>query len=144
MTIDTQPTPTGLIWIRWIARIWGALILLIALLFLAGSITDWVTNGQADPYAVEDYPFIENLPPLFILLSAVGLGIGWRWERAGGAIALLGQLAALPIYLIHWPIAQDFSRYLIAPYGLSAMVAAPGLLFLISWRLARKGQANAE
>ena len=119
-------------WLRWTARIWGGLILLIALSILAGNIWTKLTSGEGDPYAAEDYPFIENIPPALMLISAVGLGIAWHWERIGGLIAVLGQLAALPLLLIHWPITVGFPRYLIAPYGLSAVVAIPGILFLIS------------
>ena len=43
-------------WIRWIARIWGALIIAFTLLMVAGYAWNWVTTGKADPYAVEDYP----------------------------------------------------------------------------------------
>lgn len=124
--------------IRWIARIWGGVIITIILLILIGYTWNWVTAGQADPYAVEDYPFIENLPPLFTLLSAIGLGIAWRWEGLGGAIAVIFRLIELPVLLIHWPIAHDFPRYLVAPYGTWLLVAIPGLLFLMCWWRSKK------
>jgi hypothetical protein len=120
-------------WVRWIARIWAAVIIAIVLLILIGRAASWVTTGEADPHAVEDYPPIENLPPLFALLSALGLGIAWRWEGLGGAIAVAFSLAWLPVLLIHWPIARDFPRYLMAPYGVWMMIAIPGILFLICW-----------
>ena len=125
-------------WIRWIARIWGALIFGIALLMLIGYTWNWVTTGKADPHAVEGYPAIENLPPLFMLLSALGLGIAWRWEGLGGAITVVFQLATLPLLLIHWPITQDFPRYLVAPYGTWMIIAIPGVLFLMCWQRSRK------
>jgi hypothetical protein len=56
-------------WIRWIARIWGTLVLGITLFVLIGYAVNWVRTGKADPYATEDYPPIENLPPLFVVLS---------------------------------------------------------------------------
>jgi hypothetical protein len=120
-------------WIRRIARVWGTLIVAITLLIVIGAAWNWVTTGQADPYAVEDYPPIENLPPLFALLSALGLGIAWRWEGVGGAIAVAFNLAGLPVLLIHWPIAHGFPRYLVAPYGTWMMIAIPGVLFLVCW-----------
>ena len=120
--------------LRWIARIWGTLILAVTLLIVIGYASNWVTTGTADPYAVEDYPPIENLPPLLMFLSALGLGVAWRWEGLGGAIAVLCSLATLPVLLIHWPIMQDFPRYLVAPYDTWLMVAIPGILFLICWR----------
>ena len=50
--------------IRWIARIWGAVLVAFTLVILIDYTWNWVTTGEADPYAVEDYPPIENLPPL--------------------------------------------------------------------------------
>ena len=124
--------------IRWIARIWGALIVIITLMILIGYAWNWVTPGTSDPYAAEDYPPIENLPPLFALLSALGLGIAWRWEGLGGAIAVVFNLAGLPVLLIHWPIAEGFPRYLVAPYGVWMIIAIPGILFLVCWWRTRR------
>ncbi len=129
-------------WLRWTARIWGTLVLIIALFVFMGYASSFFHSGTADPYAAEDYPFIENLPPLFIFLSALGLGLAWRWEGLGGAIAVFFQLATLPVLLIHWPIAEDFPRYLFAPYGISVVVAIPGILFLIYWAQARKKESS--
>ncbi len=126
-------------WIRRIARIWGTLLIIITLFILIGYARSWVTTGKADPHAVEDYPFIENLPPIFWLLSVVGLGIAWRWEGLGGAITIIFNLAALPVLLIHWPIARDFPRYLTAPYGVWMTIAVPGVLFLIYWLRSKRG-----
>ena len=123
-------------WMRWIARIWSIVIIGIALLMLIGYAWNWVTTGKADPHAVENYPPIENLPPLFMLLSVLGLGIAWRWEGLGGAIAVVFQLAMLPLLLIHWPITQD-SRF-VAPYLILMTIATPGILFLVCWRRSRK------
>lgn len=130
--------------IRWIARIWGAVVIVFTLLILSGYVWNWVTIGQADPHAVEDYPPIENLPPLFALLSAVGLGIAWRWEGIGGAIAVLFSLASLAVLLIHWPIADGFPRYLVAPYGVWMIIAVPGVLFLASWWRSRAHAASYQ
>ncbi|MGC9396028.1 MAG: DUF7670 domain-containing protein [Anaerolineae bacterium] len=120
-------------WIRCIARILGTLVIALTLLMLIGYAWNWVTTGVADPYAVEDYPPIENLPPLFALLSVLGLGIAWRWEGLGGAIAVVFNLAGLLLLLIHWPIAHNFPRYLVAPYGVWMIIAIPGILFLVCW-----------
>jgi len=119
--------------IRWIARIWAIVLVVIVLLILIGIVSSWVTGGEADPYAVEDHPAIENLPPLLAFLSVLGLVLAWRWEGLGGAIAILFNLAGLPVLLIHWPIAHEFPLYLFAPYGVWMMIAIPGVLFVICW-----------
>jgi hypothetical protein len=124
--------------IRWTARIWGSLIVAFTLLFFIGYAWNLVTTGVADPHAVEDYPPIENLPPLFAFLSVLGLGLAWRWEGLGGGIAVAFSLAYLPVLLIHWPIAHDFPRYLVAPYGVWMIIAIPGVLFLMCWWRSRR------
>lgn len=125
--------------IRRIARIWGTLIAAVVFLVLLGYAWNWVTTGQADPHAAEDYPPVENVPPLFGLLSAVGLGAAWRWEGTGAAIAVFFSLAALPVLLVHWPLVHDFPRYLVAPYGIWMIIFVPGILFLICWRRSQTG-----
>ena len=128
--------------IRWLARIWGTLIAAFTLLMLIGYAWNWVTTGKADPHAVEDYPSIENVPPLFGLLSVLGLVIAWRWEGLGATIAIGFNLAALPVLLIHWPITHDFPRYLVAPYGTWMIIAIPGGLFLICWRRSKQREIS--
>jgi hypothetical protein len=91
-----------------------------------------VTTGVADPYAVEEVPSIEVLPPIFVFLSVLGLGIAWRWERLGGTISIVFQLAALSLLLIHSPITHDFPRSAV-PYLLLMVTIIPGILFLVCW-----------
>jgi len=57
-------------WMRWIARIWGGLVLAVAMLVLAGYSWNCATTGQADPHAAEGYPPIENLPPFLMFVAA--------------------------------------------------------------------------
>jgi hypothetical protein len=130
-------------WIRWVARIWGGLVLVFALLIFGGYASNWLRTGQADPHAVEDYPPIENLPPLLMFVAALGSGIAWRWEGLGGGITVVSQLVALPVLLIHWPITDDFPRYLVAPYGTWMIVAIPGILFLACWWRSRERGPSA-
>ena len=123
-------------WIRWIARIWSLPIIVFALLFLVGTAWNLATTGVADPHAVEDYPWTEVLPPIGILLSIVGLGIAWRWERLGGTITIVCQLVVVALLLIQTPITQNFPHSAI-PYVLSMIVTIPGVLFLVCWRRSR-------
>jgi hypothetical protein len=130
-------------WLRWIARVWGALVCLLALLVFAGYAWNWLTTGQADPHTAANYPPIENVPPLLMFLGALGSGIAWRWEGLGGAITVVCQVACLPMLLIHWPITEGFPRYLVAPYGLWLIIAIPGVLFLLSWWQSRELSSSA-
>lgn len=121
------------LWLRWVARIWSIPIVVYALIMLVGYAWSWITTGVADPYAVEDVPFVEALPPILMFLSALGLGVAWRWERLGGAIALVFLLAVLLLLLIQTPITRDFPRSAI-PYLMSLVIAIPGILFVVLGR----------
>jgi len=120
-------------YLRWVARIWSIAIIGIALLFLIGYAWNWVTTGTADPYAVEDYPPIENLIPVTLGLSVLGLGIAWRWEGLGGAITIVSHLATLAVH--HWLLSPR--PY---PYPVTIAIATPGILFLVLWRLSDSKQ----
>ncbi len=124
-------------WIRRIARIWSAPIIVYSLMMLTGYAWNWVTIGKADPYAVEGYSFVEGLPPILMFLGVLGLGIAWRWERLGGAINLVFQLAVILLLLITRPITHDFLRSAV-PYLMSIVIAIPGILFLVYWWRTRK------
>jgi len=119
--------------LRLIARIWSAIIIGITLLILIGYLGNYFTTGQMDPNAAEDYPPIENIPPLLNLFSAISLALAWKWEKLGGIITIIFQLILLPIYVIHWPLSENI-HYLIAPYGIFLIVIVPGILFLICSR----------
>lgn len=121
--------------IRLIARIVSAPIIIYALIMLVGYGVNWITTGTADPYVVEDYPFIENLPPIFLFLAIVGLGIAWRSEKFGGIMNLLFCLLTLIVI----PFTMDtFDFRSMIPMVLVIIVAVPGVLFLVYWRRLQK------
>ena len=134
-----QKTSKTVFWLRWIARILSAPIIAYALLMFIGYTVSWITTGVPDPHAIDDYPFIENLPPIFMFLAILGLGIAWFKEKLGGIINIIFCLAVLPILLIHWPVLQN-PRYSV-PYILLAIIAIPGILFMVSWWQSRKSRA---
>jgi len=117
--------------IRWIARIWGTVIAVYALLMLIGHAWTWVTTGVADPYVVKDVSLITSLGLAFVLLGALALSIGWRWERLAGTIVVVSQLVFLTLHLIEGPITLD--RHFIVPCFISMIIAIPGILFLVCW-----------
>ncbi|MCD6291760.1 MAG: hypothetical protein J7M34_14790 [Anaerolineae bacterium] len=127
---------------RWTARAWSIPIIAYVLLMLIGYAWDWVTLGTPDPYAVKGYPPIEALPPILMFLSVLGLGVAWRWELAGGMVTVAFLLATILLLIIRTPITRNFP-YSAIPYVLSAIIAIPGVLFLIcGWR-AKKGISPA-
>ena len=128
----TKCTPK---YLRVIARIWSVVIIGIALLFLVGYAWSWVTTGKADPYAVEDYPPVENLIPITLGLSVLGLGIAWRWEGLGGAITIVSHLATLAV---HYGLLSPRPY----PYPVTIALATPGILFLVLWRRSRSAEGS--
>ena len=125
-------------WLRWIARIWSIPLIVYALMTFIGYGWSWLTTGVADPYAVEDVPPLEALPPILLFASVIGLGIAWRWERAGALASLSFTLITLVLLIIERPITGDFSRAMI-PYLLTLVVAIPGILFVVCSLTNREG-----
>jgi hypothetical protein len=69
-----------------------------------------------------------------MFLSILGLAIAWRWERLGGTISIVFQLAVLSLLLIHNPITRNLPHSAI-PYLLSMVTTIPAVLFLMcGWR----------
>jgi hypothetical protein len=92
---------------------------------------------------VDDYPWTENLPPIFLLLSILGLGIAWRWERLGGTITVVCLLVVVVLLLFQTPITRNFPGTAI-PYLLSLIIAVPGVLFLVCWRRSRQAAIDGD
>lgn len=116
---ETDRTTT---WLRRIARGWSLIAIGVALLILIGNIV------SPDPYAVEDYPPVENLMPLSMLVSVLGLALAWRWEGLGGALNVAGFVANLVLF---WAIRGEFLPGSVV-LNLSP-VLVPGILFLVCW-----------
>ena len=107
--------------IRWIARVWSAVIIVFTLVIV---VTHMVVP---DPNAT-DYPPIENLLPLAMCLSVAGLGLAWRWEGLGGTINVGFFLANLGLY---WVIRGKFLP--LGPVAILSLALIPGILFLTCW-----------
>ena len=120
----------------WIARILSVPIIVYALLMFIGYTVNWITIGVPDPYAVENYPFIDNLPPIFMFLAILGLGLAWFKAKLGGIINIIFCSAVLLIFLINGSIPQDFRD--VVPYILLIIIAFPGILFLVYWWRSQK------
>jgi len=108
--------------VRWTARIVSIIVLVFVLFFV---IADLLDN-----YSVEDpLPLLDKVAFIFFPLSTiVGLCMAWRWEGLGGLIIIAGLIGLLTIRpdLLSSPL-------------LLALIAIPGMLFLLYWYLARYG-----
>lgn len=111
--------------VRWVARILSGLIVLFFGFFLIAHLTG--DQGQAArPLAWGDYVILATL-----VVSLLGLLLAWKWEFAGGAIALI---AILGCALVNW-------RVLVSP---GALILFSSLLYLLSWRLCRASVFTAQ
>ncbi len=107
--------------VRRVARIWSIVIIGITLVAAVAHIV------VPEPEAT-DYPPLENLLPVVMFLSVLGLAIAWRWEGVGGAINVGLFLAHLGLY---WIIRGKFFPLRALPMFSAAVV--PGVLFLACW-----------
>ena len=103
--------------IRWIARIWAALMVAFMLFMF---ITHIVDDGIGPLF---DLSFRDTLMMVAMIGSVIGLGLAWKWERLGGWMTVGGMLA---FYLFDYFFSGDFPR---GPVFL--IIAFPGILFLI-------------
>ncbi|WP_041288598.1 DUF7670 domain-containing protein [Kosmotoga olearia] len=124
-----------------IARIWSVVVIAIGVFIFAGYIANFFTTGVTDPYAAENYPFIENIPPFFSFICIIGLALAWKWKLIGGWIAIIFSAANYVIFFIHWPLTENIN-FLYAPYGINTLLLVPGILFVLYWRKAHKLQNN--
>lgn len=114
----------------WTARIWGLLILVITVLVLVSHIIFPDTEPGT-------YPPVENLIPVSIFISVLGLAIAWKWKLAGALINL--GFFSLNL-LIYWLIQ---GKFLPLPVILVlSPIYIPGILFLVCWFLTRSPQDN--
>ena len=107
--------------LRWVARIWSIITIGITIFVLIGHLS------YEDPGAT-DYPWIENLMPIAMLVSVSGLGIAFRWELLGGIINISFFIVNVMLY---WIINKRF--FPIPGLLILSLVIVPGILFSICW-----------
>lgn len=103
--------------LRWTAKVWSIVTVLLVLGFIVGE--------GFNPSGINEWIGVL----LFPIGICVGMMLAW-WKEGLGGIITTGCL--LLFYLVHLATAGKF------PKGWAYLVfAAPGFLFLLSWRLSR-------
>ena len=114
--------------LRLIARIISGAIVGIALLTFVGHVL------FPEP-TVANYPWVENLLPLVMGLSVIGLALAFRWER-------LGALLSLGFFVLHlvmyWIIRGHFFPLWVLWMFLPLPLAALLFLYLGIQRMRRE------
>ncbi len=113
---DTSFSPNLTVRVRWIARIWSLLSLGFVLMIFVGE----AIAADAGPGFTGRDLILMSFFPVGVL---AGLILGWWKEGLGGGLTLASLIA---FYLALW--LMD-GRWPGGPYF--ALVAAPGLLFLV-------------
>ena len=123
--------------IRKIARIWSIVIIaLVLFIFVAEIIGTFVPDQSMN----EPYPWYENLIPMSMVLSVVGLAIAWRWEGFGSVLCILFIIATYVMYVAF--VRSDRGVYIVPIILLPILI--PGILFLISWLRTGRGSKQSS
>ena len=131
MTDTTARTDVTTGWMRRVARIWSIVVVGNTLVVAIAHIV------VPEPEAT-DYPPIENLLPVVMFLSVVGLAIAWRREGVGGA-SNVGFFVAHPG--LYWIIRGRLFPLRALPMFPAAVV--PRLFLVCWWKTASRGVATA-
>jgi hypothetical protein len=113
--------------IKKVARIWSIVIIVFALLILIGEVVS--------PHTEADYPWVENLMPISMLLSVLSLGLAWRWELLGGALNIGFYVVN---FILYWAVNGEVLH--LAAVLILGLAIVPGILFLVCWWLSPKVQ----
>ena len=113
---------------RWSARLWSLFSIAFILLFLVGG------GNVAEAAIITPSEWVGLL--FFPVGLFVGLVLAWQQERMGGLITIF-SLGAFYV----WHILQS-GHLPSGPFFI--ILAAPGLLFLITWGLDRRKANNSN
>ncbi|MDF1520487.1 MAG: hypothetical protein RQ728_00315 [Brevefilum sp.] len=108
---------------RWAARIWSILAFVFGVILLVSVLKEQQVEPQSSIYWL-----------LFGLwfASLLGLLAGWRWEMAGGVIALTSLISReLMVYFFSGQVLVGF-------WMVWLPILPPAVLFMETWRLENK------
>jgi len=122
--------------LRGVARVWTILVWILALILILGTLFRPPKSEQA-------YTPIDNLVPLLLIVSLIGLLVAWRWEGWGTLINICAYLAIVLVYgLIHQKWIHPSVMVAFSP------VILPGVFYAAAWwrerKLSREQNSNTE
>jgi hypothetical protein len=112
--------------LRRIAKIWRFVNVVLIVLFLITEVVFPHVDEQVEVPLV-DYVMLF----LFPFVCTLGLILTWRWEIAGGIIAIGSFILFMVIMTI------DRGSFFPSLAIMGTLVTAPGILFLVCWYLSR-------
>ncbi len=133
---ETNRVPRSAKIIRWTARIWSLLILVLILMIFIGPTlfpAPDLDEGGGTPIALLDV-FLLSL----FSLATLGLLLAWRWELAGAVLTI----ASVIVQQLTFSIANkmwDDGQLIQA-----SLFVIPAILFLIAWGLAKQAKRRVE
>lgn len=108
--------------LRWTARIWSLLALILAL----------VMALSPDPYAVNPITTRELFMLSLWLIAILGLVLGWRFERLGALIAIIVMPVREVLYFLF------YREWTVNFLLIWALVIPPAIMYLLAWSGDRK------
>lgn len=111
-------SPTVPLAVLWLAR--------CAALLVAGAYLILVSGEILFPHSGPPALVREWLGLVLLALSIAGMLLAWKWVLAGALLSLGALLLFVPVARFH-------------AYGIAAVIALPGVLFLLSWVTSRSG-----
>lgn len=115
------------VYIRWIARIWGSLVLAFVLFFMVAHLFGAEESGEGFRNTTEVLTFI-----FFPISSVLGLFIALKWEGLGGLIIIGGIIG---LFIMRFDLISNLY--------FTAGLIPPGILFIFYWYLS-KGKLGAH
>jgi len=108
--------------LRWTARIWSLLALVLAL----------VVALSPDPYAVNPIKAREVFMLSLWLIAILGLLLAWRFERLGALISIIIMPLREALYVLF------YREWTINFLLIWALVIPPAVMYLLVWSKDRK------
>ena len=108
--------------LRWIARILGTFIVVLALSFF---IAEVIESGE-----MPNPDFGHGLVTFLFIIALIGFLIAWRWEGFGGILSAISIVLMTIVNVIWVHAAKD--------PGSEIIFVIPALLFIYCWWRTRK------